>query len=363
MRIVHVVGARPNFIKIAPIMAALRDIAGIEQLLVHTGQHYDHRLSQVFFGDLGLPQPDLDLGVGSGSHAFQIGNVMIAFEQACQDIRPDVVVVVGDVNSTLACALVAAKLRIPCAHVEAGLRSGDHTMPEEINRVVTDRLCDLLLTPSADADENLLKEGLPPTSIVRVGNVMIDSLQTHIASAKNRPTLAKLDLTPDSYALMTLHRPSNVDHKDVLERLLDMIAQLPQELPVVLPIHPRTHKRLTHFKLMNTAKALPNLRIIEPQGYLDFLALTASARFVMTDSGGLQEETTALGVPCLTLRENTERPITVSIGTNILVGTDPFQIVTESKRILAGHTKQGSIPELWDGNTGPRIAKIIEEHF
>jgi UDP-N-acetylglucosamine 2-epimerase (non-hydrolysing) len=354
--VLHVVGARPNFMKVAPLMAALAR-RGVSRRLVHTGQHFDERMSGVFFEELGLPRPDEDLGVGSGSHGEQTGRVMIAFERALlAGPRPDVVVVPGDVNSTVAAALVAAKLGIPVAHLEAGLRSRDRAMPEELNRIVTDHLSDLLLTPSADADRNLAREGIPPGRIARVGNLMIDTLRAHLPRARALCVPAAMGLPPGGYAVVTLHRPSNVDDPAALAPLLGALAELAAALPVVFPVHPRTRARLAEPALAGAAAAL---RLVEPLGYLEFLSLTSAARLVLTDSGGLQEESTALGVPCLTLRENTERPVTVEEGTNEVVGVDPGRILGAARRILAGGGKRGRIPALWDGEAGERAADAI----
>ena len=363
MRFVHVVGARPNFMKIAPIMSALRGHTNVEQLLVHTGQHYDRKMSQVFFDDLRIPRPDIDLGIGSDRHGAQTGRMMIELERVFAELRPDCVVVVGDVNSTMAAALVAVKLGIPCAHVEAGLRSFDRSMPEEINRIVTDRVASLLLTPSADADQNLLAEGVPNAAIHRVGNVMIDTLLTHLERAKQRTALEDLGVEPGTCALVTLHRPSNVDDPLVLESLLDTLEWIQERLPVVLPLHPRTRKRLEEFSLLERTTAMPNLKLTEPLGYLDFLALTANSKFVLTDSGGLQEETTVLGIPCLTLRATTERPVTVSVGTNIVVGSEPKAIRDNVEEILAGRAKVGAIPDLWDGQASERAAEVLIDYL
>jgi UDP-N-acetylglucosamine 2-epimerase (non-hydrolysing) len=340
-------------------MSALKRHTNVEQLLVHTGQHYDLTMSQVFFDDLDIPRPDIDLGMGSGEHGAQTGRMMIELERVFTELRPDCVVVVGDVNSTMAAALVAAKLGVRCAHVEAGLRSFDRSMPEEINRVVTDRVADLLLTPSADADENLLAEGIPQAAIYRVGNVMIDTLLTHLERAKRRPTLDSIGVESGDYALATLHRPSNVDARVVLESLLGVLEWIQDAVAVVLPLHPRTRKRLDEFSLLERATAVPNLKLTEPLGYLDFLALTASSKFVLTDSGGLQEETTVLEIPCLTLRACTERPVTVSVGTNTVVGSDPQMIRDAVREILAGRGKAGAIPELWDGRASQRAASVL----
>jgi UDP-N-acetylglucosamine 2-epimerase (non-hydrolysing) len=355
--VVHVVGARPNFMKIAPVLRALaRREAG--QRLVHTGQHWDEKMSGVFFEDLGLPRPDVDLGVGSGSHAEQTARVMLAFEKVLVEVRPDLVLVPGDVNSTVAAALVAAKLGVKVAHLEAGLRSFDRAMPEELNRVVTDHLSDLLLTPSADGDENLKHEGIPASRIRRVGNVMIDTLLANLPRARALRVPERLGLTPGRYAVATLHRPSNVDEPQTLARLLGALRRIAHEAPVVFPVHPRTRARLEAAGLGETAGAL---RLCEPLGYLEFLSLTSAAQLVLTDSGGLQEETTALGIPCLTLRENTERPVTVDEGTNEVVGTDAERIVTAALHALAGEGKRGRCPALWDGKAGERAADAIVE--
>lgn len=359
MKILHVVGARPNFPKIAPIMAALaRTPALFQQRLLHTGQHYDERMSAIFFRDLDLPQPDVYLGVGSGSHAEQTARIMIQFEQVVLDERPDWVIVVGDVNSTVACALVCAKLGIKLAHVEAGLRSFDRTMPEEINRLVTDQLADLLFTPSPDADAHLLREGIAPERIARVGNVMIDSLIAALPLAARSSILPTLGLTPGAYGLVTLHRPANVDDPAALAGLLDALQSIARALPLVLPLHPRTRSRIAELGLAERLDA--DLRLIEPQGYLDFLQLTRHARLVLTDSGGLQEETTFLGVPCLTLRPNTERPITVSQGTNQVIGTQPAAIVAHAHAVLAAPPPARPTIEGWDGHAAERIAARLQ---
>jgi UDP-N-acetylglucosamine 2-epimerase (non-hydrolysing) len=314
-------------------------------------------MSDVFFDDLGLPEPDVHLGVGSGTHAEQTARVMLAFERALAEMeRPRWVLVPGDVNSTLAAALVAAKLGIGVAHLEAGLRSNDRTMPEELNRIATDHLADLLLTPSSDGDRNLAREGIPAERVVQVGNVMIDSLLASLPAARARDIPAKIGVAPGEYAVVTLHRPSNVDEPATLARLLGALAEIAAELPVVFPVHPRTRARLAEPGL---AGAAAKLRTIEPLGYLDFMSLTSAARLVLTDSGGLQEETTALGIPCLTLRENTERPITVDEGTNVVVGTDPLKILSEARRALSGDGKRGRCPPLWDGKAGERVAEAL----
>ncbi|MGB8930868.1 MAG: UDP-N-acetylglucosamine 2-epimerase (non-hydrolyzing) [Anaeromyxobacteraceae bacterium] len=361
LKIIHVVGARPNYMKIAPVMKAIGRARYATQKLVHTGQHYDFSMSDVFFTDLGMPVPDIHLGVGSGSHAEQTAKVLVGFEKVCQDEKPDLVVVAGDVNSTMACAIDCAKLRIPCAHVEAGLRSFDLDMPEEINRIVTDRICDLLLTPSSDGDENLRREGTPEGRIFRVGNVMIDTLVEHLPRAKATGSPAKVGVVPGGYAVLTLHRPSNVDDPATLGRLLDAIEAIQKRLPVVFPIHPRTRKRFSEFGVDGRVAGMKGLKLCDPLGYLEFLGLTSQAKLVLTDSGGLQEETTALGIPCLTLRENTERPVTVSEGTNTVVGTDTSRIIAEAVVALDGRGKGGRIPELWEGGASERIAAVFRE--
>ncbi|MFN0085098.1 MAG: non-hydrolyzing UDP-N-acetylglucosamine 2-epimerase [Blastocatellia bacterium] len=357
MKVVNIVGARPNFMKMAPIIGAMnKRRVKITQVLVHTGQHYDEALSGAFFRDLEMPAPDLNLDVRGGSHAEQTARVMLAFEPVLDRHAPDWVVVVGDVNSTLACALVAAKRGIRVAHVESGLRSFDRAMPEEINRVLTDRISDLLLTPSADADLNLLREGIEPHRIVRVGNVMIDTLVRHFELAKTSPILDTFPLEPCGFAVATLHRPANVDDPEVLRGLLSALGEIARELPVIIPTHPRTQARIEEFGIELPA----GLTLIEPLGYRDFLKLWSNSRMVLTDSGGLQEETTALGIPCLTLRDNTERPITIQEGTNRLVGRSPQRILAAAGRILRGQdASNGRRPELWDGHAADRIVQTL----
>jgi UDP-N-acetylglucosamine 2-epimerase (non-hydrolysing) len=353
--IVHVVGARPNYMKIAPLIESLRAENGFRQVLVNTGQHYDDAMANAFVRDLALPTPDYDLGVGSASHAVQTARVMMEFEKVCLAEVPDLVVVVGDVNSTLAASLVAAKLLVPVAHVEAGLRSNDRTMPEEVNRIVTDRLSDVLLTPSLDGNDNLLAEGVPAGKIHLVGNIMIDSLMRHLPYATLDRVSGRIPVEEGRYAVMTLHRPSNVDDPDVFRRILAAIATIGERMPVVFPVHPRTRQRMQAFGL---DAALKGVILTEPLGYIDFLSLTSHARLILTDSGGLQEESTALGIQCLTLRENTERPITVTQGTNQVVGT-------ETDAILAGFTRALAVtgtplrPDLWDGATAQRITRVL----
>jgi UDP-N-acetylglucosamine 2-epimerase (non-hydrolysing) len=355
MKILHVVGARPNFMKAAPVMRALSAHRNLQQVLVHTGQHYSRNMSDVFLEELGIPAPDVNLEVGSGTHAQQTSQIMSRFEPVLLEHNPDVTVVYGDVNSTVAVALVCAKLDRRIAHVEAGLRSFDRTMPEEINRLVTDQLADVLFTPSADGDENLVREGVPADRIHRVGNVMIDSLVRLLPMAEHRFLSLRQKLSLQRYGLVTLHRPSNVDDIDQLRPILVTLDELGRQLPLVFPIHPRTLKNLNHDGGTLTA----NLIVTEPLPYLDFLALQQRATVVITDSGGIQEETTYLGVPCLTVRENTERPVTVTQGTNILVGRDMDRLRREILEILGGRAKQGTIPELWDGHASERIAAVL----
>ena len=364
LKVINVVGARPNFMKVAPVVEAMHERREeFAPLVVHTGQHYDERMSDAFFRDLGLPAPDVYLGVGSGSHAQQTALVMQRFEPVVVAERPDWVLVVGDVNSTLACALVCSKLGVPVAHVEAGLRSRDRTMPEEINRILTDQLSELLLTPSADADRNLLGEGIPRERIRLVGNVMIDSLLKQLERAEASSVRAELGVAGKDYAVVTLHRPSNVDDPVVLGRILSALARIGRHLPVVFPIHPRTRKNLAEFGLLAADETAERVRLVEPLGYLDFLRLYSGARLVLTDSGGIQEETTALGVPCLTLRENTERPVTVELGTNRVVGTDPERIVAEAEAVFAKDSQKEPprIPPLWDGRAAGRILDALLE--
>jgi UDP-N-acetylglucosamine 2-epimerase (non-hydrolysing) len=346
----HIIGARPNFMKVAPVLNALKGRENVVQTLVHTGQHYDVNMSDVFFQQLGMPAPDVNLAVGSGTHAKQTAEIMIRLEPLVVERQPDIVLVYGDVNSTVATALVCAKLGVRVGHVEAGLRSFDRTMPEEINRLVTDHLADLLFTPSQDGDGNLQREGIPAEKIFCVGNVMIDSLVRLLPLARE----SKTDGLPDRYALVTLHRPANVDDSVTLKGLLESLLEVNRDLAVVFPAHPRTRKRIADFGL-NAGQ----LRLLDPLPYVDFLGLQSRATVVITDSGGIQEETTYLGVPCLTVRENTERPITVSMGTNVLVGRDREKLRSELSRVLGGKAKQGTVPPLWDGHAGERIADIL----
>jgi UDP-N-acetylglucosamine 2-epimerase (non-hydrolysing) len=336
--------------KAASVMRALNDHRDVRQSLVHTGQHYDSNMSDVFFSQLDFPAPDVNLDVGSGSHARQTAEIMSRIEPVLLERKPDIVLVYGDVNSTVAAALVCSKLLIRIAHIEAGLRSFDRSMPEEVNRIVTDRLADLLFTPSADGDQNLRAEGVEVGKIHLVGNVMIDSLIRFLPSAMASPK----EGLPDQYALVTLHRPSNVDDSATLKGILDALLELSAQLHVIFPVHPRTRQRMASLGMKAT-----NLHLLEPLPYIEFLALQRGSKVVITDSGGIQEETTYLGVPCLTLRKNTERPITVDLGTNVLVGQDVNNLRSELTKILEGKTKSGVIPPLWDGHAGERIAEIL----
>jgi UDP-N-acetylglucosamine 2-epimerase (non-hydrolysing) len=392
LRLLLVAGARPNFVKIAPLMDALRAHADrAETLLVHTGQHYDEALSKTFFDQMGIPRPDVNLEVGSASHAKQTAEVMSRFEPVVEKWKPNVVVVVGDVNSTVACALVATKLGVRVAHVEAGLRSFDRTMPEEINRLLTDAISDLLFVTEPSGVENLQHEGVAAEKIHLVGNVMIDSLRKFLPVARKSTALIDYRLLPSErdgdmpwadsafgempgskplpFALLTLHRPSNVDEPEKLGKLLDVLNEIGGEIPVFFPVHPRTRERLDRFGLTRWARTTWTYKelvhkhacvlLAPPVGYLEFLHLMSEAKFVLTDSGGIQEETTALGVPCLTLRDNTERPITVTQGTNQLVGSDPDKILAAAKAVLRGETKAGRVPDLWDGAAATRIVDIL----
>lgn len=365
MKILSVVGARPNLVKIAPLMRAMqRCPATIHPVLVHTGQHYDERLSDIFFRQMGIREPDVNLGVGSASHSRQTGEILQRIEPVLIEQKPDLVLVVGDVNSTMAATLAAAKLSIPVAHVEAGLRSFDRTMPEEINRLVTDALADYLFVTEADAVENLMREGRPRERIYLVGNVMIDALRQFLPLAQQSSITTELGLVDGArkllpFAILTLHRPSNVDSEETLKGLLSAVGRIAEKVPVVFPVHPRTQQRLHDGK--NSLH--PNVRLIPPVGYLDFLCLLSHAKLVLTDSGGIQEETTALGVPCLTLRENTERPVTTTQGTNQIVGLDATKILAAAQDVLAGKTRAGRIPEFWDGNAAERIVDILLEEI
>lgn len=353
MHVLHVVGARPNFMKLAPVWLALGERQGVRQTVVHTGQHYDGEMSAVFFRDLGLPDPDVNLEVGSGSHAQQTSAIMSRFEPVLLEARPDIMLVYGDVNSTMAAALVAVKLLIPVGHVEAGLRSFDRAMPEEINRLVTDALADWLFTPSVDANENLARESVAPAKVHFVGNVMVDSLVRLLPRAELPEEARGLG----RYVLVTLHRPSNVDDTDMLARILKALVEIAAEVSVVFPVHPRTRRRIAESGL--DAGAGNGIRLVGPLPYLKFLALERGAAAVITDSGGVQEETTFLGVPCLTLRTTTERPVTVTDGTNVLIGARPERLYPEVTAVLGGRRKPGRIPALWEGRAAERIAKVL----
>ena len=357
IHILHVVGARPNFMKAASVLRALGP-AGFRQSVVHTGQHYDANMSDAFFRDLRLPEPSHHLEIGSGSHAEQTGRTMIAYEAVCQADRPDAIVVVGDVNATAACALVGAKLWIPVVHLEAGLRSRDRRMPEEINRLVTDAIADLLWTPSKDADANLIAEGVPLQKIDCIGNIMIDSFEMLRSRIEAADIRARLQLQ-GPYAMVTLHRPSNVDARDKLTQLAEALVALSRELTVVFAIHPRTRRRLEDFALLERITGAPAIRITEPLSYIEFMSLVMRSTIAITDSGGVQEETTYLGIPCATLRENTERPITITEGTNRLV--EPQDLLTAAREALAGRWPKGSRPALWDGQAALRAAQSLRQ--
>lgn len=363
MKIICVAGARPNFMKVAPLMEALKKNPDVRVVLVHTGQHYDEAMSKLFFDELDIPKPDFNLEVGSASHAVQTAKVMERFETILLQERPNLVIVVGDVNSTLACALTSVKLEIPVAHVEAGLRSFDRTMPEEINRILTDTISDLLFTTERSADDNLLREGIVKEKIHFVGNVMIDTLIKHKTRAAKSDVLSRMGIPMKSYGLVTLHRPSNVDHRDTLEGILCALKEISQKIPIVFPCHPRTREKIKVFNLWNDINdgisQERGIKFVEPLGYLDFLKLMAEARVVLTDSGGIQEETTILGVPCVTIRENTERPATVAEGTNVIAGTNRGGILNKTFEALNGSFTKGRIPELWDGKAAERIINIL----
>jgi UDP-N-acetylglucosamine 2-epimerase (non-hydrolysing) len=351
MRVFHVVGARPNFMKLAPVHRALGRVPGLQQSVVHTGQHYDFNMSDVFFQELDIGVPDINLGVGSGSHAQQTAEIMARFEPVVLNSRPDMVVVYGDVNSTVAAALVCSKLQVRVAHVEAGLRSFDRTMPEEINRLITDQLADILFTPSEDGNRNLEREGVPAERIHLVGNVMIDTLVHMLPSCENHLPQG----LPSKFALVTMHRPSNVDDPEWLSCLVKTLSDLSSEIDILFPVHPRTRERIHQLGFNDSGR----IQWMEPASYLAFLALQKNATLVITDSGGIQEETTSLDVPCLTMRENTERPVTVTVGTNQLVGRDFARLKTEFRKVLNGQSKKGNRPPLWDGNAAHRIAQVL----
>jgi len=390
LKILNIVGARPNFMKIAPIQREMEKNSALEPLIIHTGQHYDEKMSKLFFDDLELPRPARYLKVGSATHAQQTAKIMVEFEKVVDEEKPDLVLVVGDVNSTAACSMVAAKMGVKIAHVEAGLRSFDRTMPEEINRMVTDTLSDYLFVTEQSGLDNLRKEGVPDEKVFFTGNVMIDSLVYFLDKAKNSNIIDQLSLNGNEYALVTLHRPSNVDVKENFEKLLNAFSEIENDLKIVFPIHPRSRKMLTNFGLDDRISAMQNLVLLDPIGYLDFMKLMHDAKLVLTDSGGIQEETTYLGIPCITLRENTERPVTIDVGTNVLVGSDtelviseakkvisgerPVTIdvgtnvlvgsdtelvISEAKKVISGQSKKGQVPDLWDGKAAERIVSII----
>jgi UDP-N-acetylglucosamine 2-epimerase (non-hydrolysing) len=361
MKVINICGARPNFMKIAPLMRAYRQYDSIQPILVHTGQHYDEKMSRLFFEELEIPRPDLNLEVGSGSHAQQTAEIMKRFEPVVLERNPDMVLVVGDVNSTIACALVAVKLGVAVAHVEAGLRSFDRNMPEEINRVLTDAVSDLLFVSEPSGLENLKREGVNSGKMHFVGNVMIDTLLFNRQKAERSTILTDMGLTARRYVVVTLHRPSNVDDPGIFTRILDALEQVQADLPTIFPMHPRTRNSIAKMGLFARVEAMKQLRIIEPLGYLEFLKLLANAAAVLTDSGGIQEETTILKVPCLTLRENTERPVTLEQGTNRLVGTDPVKIVAAYQAVRSLTPSDGRAPDKWDGQAAQRIALILSE--
>jgi UDP-N-acetylglucosamine 2-epimerase (non-hydrolysing) len=367
LKIINIVGARPNFMKIAPLMAEYKKYDKIVPILVHTGQHYDQKMSELFFEELGIPKPDINLGIGSGSHAVQTAEIMKAIEPVLLEHKPDVMLVVGDVNSTIACGLVAVKLGIKLIHVEAGLRSGDRTMPEEINRILTDSISDLLFCTEKSGVDNLCKEGVSAEKIHLVGHVMIDTLLNNLKKAESSTIIDDLSsqgvLDGKGFAVLTLHRPSNVDDSNTFSRILDGLDIIQKDMPILFPIHPRTRKNLNAGNLADRVQTMTGLHLMDPVGYLDFLRLTSNAKLVLTDSGGIQEETTVLKIPCLTLRENTERPVTVEIGSNQLVGTDPQRIISAYMNIKNGSCKQSQVPPLWDGKASARIVLTILEAF
>jgi len=369
IKIILVAGARPNFMKIAPLMHALKDHKSIQAVLVHTGQHYDVKMSGQFFQELNIPAPDMNLEVGSASHAVQTARIMEGFEQVCLNEKPDYVLVVGDVNSTAACTLVASKMGIKTIHYEAGLRSNDRTMPEEINRLVTDAISDIFITTSVDADENLLREGIPAEKIYMLGNLMIDSLVAQLPKAqetklefkllnKEKTIVLGIDFNEQKYGVLTFHRPGNVDDKESLSTLVHLWGQISEKIPLVFPVHPRTYKNILQFGLQSIINSYPNLYFIEPLGYLQFIHLVSRSAFALTDSGGIQEETTYLNIPCLTVRPNTERPVTVWEGSNKLIKTE--EIVPEVQLIIDGKGKHGTVPKYWDGQTAKRIVEMME---
>jgi UDP-N-acetylglucosamine 2-epimerase (non-hydrolysing) len=363
MKLMMIAGARPNFMKIAPITRELANHPDVDALLVHTGQHYDEKMSDLFFRQLGLPEPDINLDVGSGSHATQTAALMTRFEPVLLEQQPDAVLVVGDVNSTIACGLVAVKLGVPLIHVEAGLRSGDRRMPEEINRLLTDAISELLFCTEQAGVDNLAREGVDAAKVHLVGNVMIDTLLQNQSRFAESRILEQFGLVPQRFAVLTLHRPSNVDDADIFGGLLDALEVVQSEQPVIFPVHPRTRSRLETFGFGERIEGMKQLHLVDPVGYLDFQRLVSTARVVLTDSGGIQEETTVLGVPCLTLRENTERPATISSGSNRLVGMRPDNIIAVYNDVMASPARVSRVPPLWDGQAAERIVKVIRERF
>lgn len=363
MKLINIVGARPNFMKIAPLMRELENNKNIDTILLHTGQHYDEKMSNLFFVELGIPKPNINLEVGSDTQARQVARIMEKFDDVTDNLKPDAILVAGDVNSTMACSLVAAKKGIKIIHLEAGLRSFDRTMPEEINRLVTDVLADMLLAPSDDAVENLKKEGVEDSKIHIVGNIMIDTLFHFMPKIEKSKIDNQYNLEKKNYGLITLHRPSNVDISDILEKIVIALIEISQKIKLIFPIHPRTLKNLKNFDLFKLIEKNKNIILTEPLGYLDFQKLMVNSKFVITDSGGVQEETTALQIPCITLRENTERPITVSEGTNIIIGRNTEQLFMLANNAIDNNWKESKIPFLWDGNTAKRVVDIIEKKY
>ncbi len=359
MKIIIAVGARPNFMKVAPLFEKLKENK-IEYLLVHTGQHYDEKMSDLFFKQLNIPEPDIFLGIGSKSHAKQTAAIMEKFDDICNEKKPDALLVVGDVNSTLACSVVAVKYGIKIIHLEAGLRSYDRKMPEEINRILTDAITDYYLTPSRDANKNLLKEGVNKKKIYCVGNIMIDTLYNFLPIIEKSDILNKLNLSPKSYILMTLHRPSNVDNKENLSNIYNTLKKIDKNYKIIFPVHPRTMNNLKKFEIISNSHNDDRILLLDPLGYLDFQKLLYNAKVLITDSGGVQEETTALKVPCITLRENTERPITVSKGSNVLIGNDMDKFLNYIEKAINNKWKKSKIPKLWDGNTADRVLKVLK---